>query len=106
MTILHLGITSGLVALSRRTPRVSGIREPPLPPSASFLPCVLSLRTWPRLQCVINFEHTYVMLYLAHTIIAKVAVQDCCQHQTFIQEVVDTFLIGLDANHAMLCKRP
>jgi hypothetical protein len=55
VTIRHLGTASTPGVLSHQTPRVSRIRAQPSLPSASFLPCVPSLRTWLRLQSMIDF---------------------------------------------------
>jgi hypothetical protein len=41
----------------------------------------------------------------ARTVISKVRVEDRCKHERFVEQLIDAFLVGLNAHDAVLGER-
>ena len=54
---------------------------------------------------VIVMAHYKAQKNMKHTVIAKVAVQDRCQHQRLIQQLINPLFVSLYAHDAVLCER-
>lgn len=101
------GTASTLVALSRQTPLASKIQATQSPPSMSCRPCAPSSRTSQRLSFRNKHSSRETTPQITTlTVVSKMAIQNRSQHQRLIQKLVDPLFVRLDADNAVLRKRP